>query len=103
MNTFDEQTYVWDYVMILRNESELRFFTKEKFRTLEHLKAKGYLIFNSEEDLYNYFLDIFKKKYKVSDEIIDYINISKFVEEKLERKEIFIYYVIDGQKFVIRV
>lgn len=103
MNTFDEQTYVWDYVMILRNENELRFFTKEKFKTLEDLKAKGYLIFDFEEDLYNYFLDIFKKKYKVSDEIIDYINISKFVEEKLETKEIFIYYVIVGHKFVVRV
>lgn len=102
MNTFDEQTYVWDYVMILRNESELRFFTKENFKTLEDLKAKGYLIFNSEDDAYNYFLDLFKKKFQVSDEIVDYLNISKFVEEKLESKEIFIYYVIDEHKFVVR-
>ena len=61
------------------------------------------MIFNSEDDAYNYFLDLFKKKFQVSDEIVDYLNISKFVEEKLERKEIFIYYVIDGQKIVVRV
>jgi hypothetical protein len=103
MNTFDEQTYVWDYVMILNNENELRFFTKENFKNLEDLKAKGYLIFDFQNDLYNYFLDLFKKKFQVSDEIVDYLNISKFVEEKLERKEIFIYYVVDVYKFVVRV
>ena len=86
----------------LRDEGvELPFHNDELLQKLEEGLISGLLVFESVEEIIEYFDDWFQETYGVSDQVMYYVDIEEFIDDLIIAGDIVLIKLKDYDKYIV--